>query len=102
MVDLKVDFDLLTESKKALTDIYKAFDGMEKRTSQTDSDWGSNTIKDAMHDFSDNWDKHRHGTMKSIDSVKQAVVASLTHFHQVDGELAHSLTSEMHHSSATG
>ena len=100
MTDLRIDYRLLDDSSKTLGFIYDSFDHMKSRTSHTDSDWGSGEIRDAMHDFADNWDKHRHDQMKSIDAMKKMVDETLAGFRDNDGKLAGSLRSTTTHRSA--
>ena len=54
-----------------------------------------------MHDFSDDWDKHRHEQMKAIDSMKKMVEETLKDFRDGDSTLAKSLHSKTTHHSAT-
>lgn len=91
MADLKIDYDVLSESSSSLQDIYNAFDGLKSRASATSSDWGSSAISDAMGSFSGDWDNHRQKVMKSIASVKQMVDEALQGFNDTETKLSGSL-----------
>lgn len=91
MADLKIDYDLLTTSRKSLGDIYQAYDRLKSRSSHTESDWGSGDISAAMGSFSGDWDNHREKIMKSVDSVKCMADEALAGFQDTEGKLAGSL-----------
>ncbi len=97
--DLRLDWDLMTESSKALGDIYTVFDTLRSRRSQTMNDWGSDDIKGALKSFADDWDNHREKTMKSVDSVKQDIDEALEKFGDADAQLKKSLAPKTVHGS---
>jgi hypothetical protein len=94
--DLKVDYDLLTESSRSLQHIYQAFDGLKNRSSTTSGDWGSSAIAGAMGDFSGDWDNHREKIMKSVQTVKELTDQAVEAFRDSDGQLATSLEKATH------
>src|ERR1700760_46164 len=100
--DLRLDWNLLTESSKALGDIYKVFDTLPARRSQTENDWGSSAIKGALKSFADDWDNHREKTMKAVDSVKQDIYEALEKFGDADKDLKKSLDAKTTHGSSKG
>lgn len=91
MTDLKIDYDLLTESSRSLGDIYRAFDQLKSRAANTSSDWGSSDIAGAMGSFSGDWDSHREKIMHSIQSVKNTVDEALQGFNDTETKLSTSL-----------
>jgi hypothetical protein len=97
MADLKIDYDILSESSGSLQDIYNAFDKLRSRASATSSDWGSDDIASAMGSFSGDWDNHRHKVMKSIESVKQMVDEALQGFNDTETKLSGSLQQSTTH-----
>jgi hypothetical protein len=91
MADLKIDYDLLSESSSSLGTIYHALDTLKSRRSQTESDWGSSAISDALGSFAGDWDSHREKIMKSVQSTKGLVDEALEGFKDTEGKLASSL-----------
>ena len=100
--DLKVDYDLLTESSRSLQHISQAFGGLKNRSSTTARDWGSSVIAGAMGDFSGDWDNHRTKIMQSIETVKELTDQTVDAFQDSDQQLATSLTKAIHKQVVSG
>ncbi len=91
MSDLKVDYDLLETSHKALTGLVSEFDGLKASTGGYDAAMGSGTIADAMDSFAGNWDYHRDklvGNMKKLDDM---ITESVKQFMETDKKAAQEL-----------
>ena len=92
MSDLKVDFDILQGTEKALTSLHSEFSNIKAQERVYDSEWGSGDVKDAMHSFTDNWDDHRKSLLNTIENVGKLVSESISAFQKTDGKLASDVT----------
>jgi uncharacterized protein YukE len=90
--DLKVEFDILRSTEKALTSLHSEFSDLKAQERAYDSEWGSGDVKDAMHSFTDNWDDHRKKLLDSIGNVGKLVSQSISAFQDTDGKLATDVT----------
>lgn len=94
MSDLKVDYYALEDSGKALGGLKTEFDGIEGRTDDTGSFWGSDDVKGAMDEFSGNMDYNRRKLTEEIESVAGKMASTLEAFRGTDKELAKSFDEE--------
>ncbi|MFF0204136.1 hypothetical protein [Streptomyces sp. NPDC005017] len=88
MSDLTVDFDLLKESARQLGEIQKEFKDLEDWRDDITSVVGAPQIKDAMKDFTDNWDKNRKRLLESLETVGKMVEGTREAFKGLDDDLA--------------
>ena len=92
MSDLKVDYNILLGSEKALRSLHSEFSDIKTQERVYDSEWGSDDVKGAMHSFTDNWDDHRKKLLSQIQATGQLVTQSIHTFQKADGKLAKTLT----------
>ncbi|MET0931325.1 MAG: hypothetical protein ABWX74_17525 [Aeromicrobium sp.] len=88
--DLQVDYMLLEMAEKELDGLKKEFDDIEKRRDESSDFWGSDEVKDAMHEFASNMDYHRKKLSEKLDTVRSKVTTTLETFREADAELAKS------------
>lgn len=88
MGDLKVQYDTLQESHRSPRLIGEEFSNATQRRIQAADAWGSSDIGDAMHDFTDNWDRHRKKLIDAISALQQMTDMCVTTFRETDRQLA--------------
>lgn len=86
--DLTVDYDLLHDSLASLKYLRREFDRCPQRQDALAEDVGASELKDAMHEFSDNWSDNRKQILKNIDDVKGFTKKTLDSFSGLEDELS--------------
>lgn len=94
MSDLKVDYYALEDSVTALSSVKSELDGLEHRTDDTESVWGHNGVKDAMHEFSHNMDYNRRKLTEKVDETGQKMSSTLEAFRKAEDELCKAFDKE--------
>lgn len=94
MSDLKVDYDLLEASHKALTSLASEFGNLQASTSGYDGALGSGTIAGAMDSFAGNWSYHRDKLVASMKKLDEMITESVKHFMETDKKAAQELTGD--------
>ena len=92
MSDLKVDYDLLEASHKALASLASEFGDLKASTTGYDGALGSGTIAKAMDSFAGNWDYHRDKLVASMQKLDKMITESVKHFMETDKKAAQELT----------
>lgn len=85
--DLKVDYQLLTESEKSLGIIQTEFKKCGDRQDELAEDVGAKTLESAMHEFSDNWKKNRKQMLTNIEDVLKLVTKARESFEGLEKDL---------------
>lgn len=88
MSDLKVQYDTLQDSQHSLETVKGEFEHCTERRERAADAWGSSAIGDAMHDFTDNWDRHRKKLVGSILALQEMTGACIDTFRAADAQLA--------------
>lgn len=94
MPDLRVDYDLLSQTEKTLSTLHGELSNCEAQVGAYDSDWGSDDVRNAMGSFTSNWETHRKKLLSSMEATGQLVSTSLETFRRVDQKLAADLTTQ--------
>lgn len=94
MSDLKVDYDLLEGSHKALTSLASEFGNLEASTSGYDGALGSGTIAGAMGSFAGNWSYHRDKLVANMQKLDDMITESVKQFMETDKKAAQELTGD--------
>lgn len=89
--DLKVNFELLEDSKRQLNKIHREFKDIGGRKEDMHPYWGSSEVSGAMDEFVDNWDDYRAKMLEKIEVVESLVKSSLKGFAKLDDDLAKGL-----------
>jgi uncharacterized protein YukE len=90
--DLKVDYNLLDQSEKALSSLVSEFQNIKAQESAYDGAMGSGDVASAMGDFAGNWDIHRKKLVDKMQHTGELIHQSKQAFSDTDGKLACSLT----------
>lgn len=90
MSDLKIDYDLLSDTITSLSSIHRELGGLEARVGDADDVWGSDEIADRMSDFGGNWSYHRGKLMGAVEATGQMCQGALDGFRSTDAGLARS------------
>ncbi len=88
MPDLKVGYQLLGDSEDSLKFIQREFQKCAKRQDDLAEDVGAQAIRDAMHEFADNWSDNRKQTLQNIEDVLKLVSAAKQGFEKLEEKLA--------------
>lgn len=94
MADLKVDADFLQSSVTTLGQLKSEFDDIENRRDDTRDIWGTDRVRDAMHEFASNMDYNRGKLSEQIAEVGAKVEGTLQAFSEMEDELARSFDQE--------
>lgn len=94
MSDLKVDYDLLEASHKALASLASEFGSLEASTSGYDGALGSGTIAGAMGSFAGNWSYHRDKLVANMQKLDDMITESVKQFMETDKKAAQELTGD--------
>lgn len=100
MADLKVDYDQLTASRDALSQLRGEFDDATKLADATDGIWGNGHVADAIHDFASNWKLHKEKLVAKMQKVEDATAGCIQTFQEADGKIAAGV--QVHHQGGTG
>jgi hypothetical protein len=90
--DLKVDYDLLEASHKALSGLASEFGNLQASTSGYDGALGSGTIAGAMGNFAGNWSYHRDKLVANMKKLDDMITESVKQFMETDKKAAQELT----------
>lgn len=85
--DLKVDYELLATSEKTLKNIRTAFENCTKRQNALAEAVGAKKLRDAMHDFADNWSDNRKQTLANLGEFIEMVTTVKDSFQDLDKKL---------------
>ncbi|MET9529473.1 MULTISPECIES: hypothetical protein [unclassified Streptomyces] len=86
--NLKVDYDLLTETERSLKHIRREFRKCGTRQDELAEDVGAQPLRDAMHEFADNWSGNRKQMLANLDDVLKLVTTTRESFESTDNKLA--------------
>lgn len=92
MADLKVDYATLDHAQLSLSRIASEFEHMESRRDAHADIWGLDSVRDAMKDFADNWDRHRAGLLEDIHEVGSMCAATAETFRSCETALTDAVT----------
>lgn len=92
MADLKVDYAALDHAQLSLSRIAGEFEHMESRREAMADVWGLDSVRNAMKDFADNWDRHRAGLLEDIRKVGSMCAAAAETFRSCEAALADAVT----------
>lgn len=92
MVDLRVNYTVLDQSRSSLEQITQALEGATRHSDGLDGIWGNGDVAGAMADFVDNWDRHRGELLESLRSVAEQCGATCDTFRGTDSQLSSELT----------
>ncbi len=87
MTDLKVSYDKLEESNKNLKAINQELDTTGDHQGDIKGSLGSGDIADAMDDFANNWDYHRHKLQDKVKAMGEMTEETMQKFREVDSKL---------------
>jgi hypothetical protein len=91
VADLKVDYQLLDSTERALSSLMSEFQHIKARESGYDGAMGSGDIAAAMDSFAGNWDYHRGKLVGSMQALGKMITESKKKFTETDSRLASSL-----------
>ncbi|QES43202.1 hypothetical protein DEJ49_21405 [Streptomyces venezuelae] len=86
--DLVVDFHLLNKSANQLSAIEKEFKNLDEWKDDVKEAVGASSIKDAMGDFVDNWDKNRKRLLGDLEEVGKQVEGTRDAFQKLEDQLS--------------
>ena len=87
MGDLVVNGQQLEESYGKLTWLKQQFDSIESRYSDTRGIWGTDRLRDAMHEFATNMKHHRKELAQKIEDTGAKIESSREAFEEADAKL---------------
>jgi len=88
---LIVDFTTLEDSSKTLSTLHDEFKSIKGHVNGLDDHWGYGRIKDAMHEFSGNWDYRRELLTEKIEETGKKVDTTIDAFRKADQKLYNEL-----------
>ncbi|MGP3922651.1 hypothetical protein [Streptomyces sp. 8N616] len=86
--DLKVDYRLLEGSEESLKILRREFERCTKRQDALAEAVGAKPLRDAMHEFADNWSDNRKQTLWNIGEVLEMTTKVKDAFRKTDKDLA--------------
>jgi uncharacterized protein YukE len=96
--DLRVDYAMLHDLQRALSDVAERLEGVRAEARLAGPAWGGRAVANSMGDFVDNWDAHREkvasavkelaGDCKGVAATFQAIEAGLSRAAVGDSEAA--------------
>jgi len=87
----RLDLDAIKSMGTGLSNIKKAFDGLEDLGSKYDEDFGDGDLSDKFHDFAKNWKLSRGRLTGEVDTLAQIAKAAAKAYEDIDHQLAEAI-----------
>uniref|UniRef100_A0AAU3I3J3 WXG100 family type VII secretion target n=1 Tax=Streptomyces sp. NBC_01393 TaxID=2903851 RepID=A0AAU3I3J3_9ACTN len=87
----RLDLDVIKEMGTGLSNVKKAFDGLEKLSGKYKDDFGNGDLADKFGDFADNWEISREKLTGEIDALAQIAKAAAKAYEDIDHQLAEAI-----------
>lgn len=84
----KLDLDVIKGMGTGLSNVKKAFEGLEKLGDTYEDDFGNGELADKFREFADNWELSRERLTKEVDTLAQIAKSAARTYETVDHELA--------------
>jgi hypothetical protein len=89
---LRVDLGLLQETASALDQLKSEFEHSGDIADDEGASVGAHSLRDALHNFANNWEAHRNGITGGISAVAQMAQSGHDGYIEVDKKLADALS----------
>ncbi len=87
MSDLRVDYIILEDAERKLSDLKSELDGLKNRVEDTEDLWCHDGVRDAMHEFGTNMGRNRDKLSETLQAVGERVSNTLEAFRDTETEL---------------
>jgi hypothetical protein len=91
MSDLKIDYQSLSYTHAALSQLAAWFDTAQQGQAAYNADFGSSAVANAVGNVMGNWTYHRKQLVQKMQDLDAMVTAALTEFPRTDDSLAKEL-----------
>jgi hypothetical protein len=87
----RADLDVIKEMGTGLTNIKKAFDGLDKLSGKYGDDLGHGDLADKLADFADNWEISREKLTKEVEALAGIAKGAAKAYEEIDHQLAEAI-----------
>ncbi|MEU0783717.1 hypothetical protein ABZ341_19340 [Streptomyces sp. NPDC006173] len=87
----RLDLDVIKEMGTGLSNVKKAFEGLEKLGDKYEDDFGNSALADKFADFAENWEISREKLTGEIDALAQIAKAAAKAYEDIDHQLAEAI-----------
>ncbi|MFD4522693.1 hypothetical protein ACFWP7_01880 [Streptomyces sp. NPDC058470] len=84
----RLDLDVIKGMGTGLSNVKKAFDGLEKLGDKYEDDFGNGDLSDKFGDFVSNWEISREKLTGEVDTLAQIAKAAAEAYEDIDHQLA--------------
>jgi hypothetical protein len=87
----RLDLDVIKGMGTGLSNIKKAFDGLEKLSDKYEDDFGNGDLADKFSDFAGNWEISREKLTGEVDALAKIAKAAAEAYEDIDHQLAEAI-----------
>ncbi len=94
MTEINIELDMVQTLAKNLKTLYDEFEDVPDTADGVNAHLGSQIVRDAIQEFSDNWNIRRGRLLESVEAVRQMAADAHEGFSATDLELANQILGE--------
>ncbi|MEV0218473.1 hypothetical protein [Streptomyces sp. NPDC050704] len=87
----RLDLDVIKGMGTGLSNVKKAFDGLDKLTQKYGDDFGHSDLAEKFEDFADNWEIKREELTAEIETLAKIAKAAAKAYEEIDHQLAEAI-----------
>ncbi|MGH4032433.1 hypothetical protein ACQB60_26235 [Actinomycetota bacterium Odt1-20B] len=87
----RLDLEVIKGMGTGLSNIKKAFEGLDKLSGKYGDDFGDGDLADKFEDFAKNWEHKRKELTAEVDSLAQIAKAAGKAYEDIDHQLAEAI-----------
>ncbi|MGW0368531.1 hypothetical protein ACWDZW_06320 [Streptomyces coeruleorubidus] len=87
----RADLDVIKEMGTGLSNVKKAFDGLDKLSGKYGDDFGHGGLADKFEDFASNWEITREKLTKEVEALAKIAKTAAKAYEDIDHSLAEAI-----------